>query len=44
MVPAKKGDYVFVFGINHNLQQGGGGHAKVDYKLQGGMTVTEGLP
>lgn len=40
MVPAKKGDYVFVCGVNHNLQKGGGGNAKVGSKTYGGMTMT----
>lgn len=40
MVPAKKGDCIFVFGVNHNLQQGGGGNAKVVYKPHGWMTMT----
>lgn len=40
MVPAKKGDCFFVFGINHNLFQGGGGKAKAGYKPHGGMTMT----
>lgn len=40
MVPAKKGDCIFVFGVNHNLQRGGGGNAKVVHQPHGWITIT----